>query len=80
MYPDFPEPNAILDASVPTVEQVSTALTDPSEQWLTAFHRELRTLLDETDTPERDVALLSALAQLYCDATVVLITQQIKDR
>ena len=32
VYPNFPEPDAILDASVPTGEQVSTTLTYSSVQ------------------------------------------------
>ena len=75
MYADFPEAVTILDASDPG------ALTDQSERSLVAFRRELQTILDDTDAPDpNNVALLSALAQLYFDATVVLIARPIEDR
>ena len=75
VYPDFPEADTILDASDPG------ALTDQSERSLVAFRRELQTILDDTDAPDpNNVALLSALAQLYFDATVVLIARPIEDR
>lgn len=74
-YPDFPEPDAILDAQVPAMEQVTPGLPVPVERWSTVFRGELQTLLSETGTPERNAALLSALAQLHCDATVILIAR-----
>ena len=40
-----------------------------------ALRRELQRMLDHTDAPERIVALLSTLAQLYFDAMVVLIAR-----
>ena len=74
-YPDFPEPDVILNVPVPTGEQGSTAMTDPAERASAALRRELQALQDETDAPERNVALLSALAQFYCDATLILVSR-----
>ena len=75
VYPDFPEADAILDTSARAGEQGSTVFPDFSERLSMAFRRELERMLDYTDAPgERVVALLSMLAQIYLDATVVLIT------
>ena len=76
VYPDFPEADAILDASARPSEQVSTAFLDPSERSSMAFRRVLERILDDTDVSgESAVDLLGTLAQIYLDTTVVLIAR-----
>lgn len=79
-YPDFPEPDDILNALVPTGDQTLIVSAESSDPWSISFQRELQTLLEEVDSPERNIALLSSLAQLHCGATIILITQQTDDR
>ena len=76
VHRDFPTSDAILANSIRTGQQVTTLSPD---QWSDIFHRELQTQLEATDTPEDNVHLLGALAQLYCDSTVFLVSQSDED-
>lgn len=79
VYRDFPTSDAILANSIRTGQQVSTLSPDSPDHWPGIFRRELQMQLEATDTPERNVHLLGALAQLYCDSTVFLVSQSDKD-
>ncbi len=72
VHRDFPTWEAILDNSMRMGQQVTSVSPD---QWSGIFHRELQTRLEATDAPEDNVHLLGALAQLYCDSTVILVSQ-----
>lgn len=76
VHRDFPTSDAILTNSIRTGQQVTTISPD---QWSDIFHRELQTQFEATDTPEDNVHLLGALAQLYCDSTVFLVSQSDED-
>ena len=80
VYPDFPEPDTIFNAPVPTGEQALVTSAGSPDRWSISFQRELRTLLEETGSPEHNAALLGSLAQLHCGATVILVAQQTDHR
>lgn len=79
VYRDFPTSDAFLANSIRTGQQVSTVSPDTPDQWSGTFHRELQTQMEETDTPEHNGHLLGALAQLYFDSTVFLVSRSGED-
>ena len=73
LYPVFPDPNDILN-TLARVDDIRTAMpTDALEQAHVQFRRELESVLERSETPEHNITLLSVLARLYCDATVLLV-------
>ncbi len=74
-YPNFPETEDILNAPAQIDDRSSAVSTDLFERAHLQFQRELRTAIERTETPARNVSLLSVLARLYCDTTVLLVAR-----